>query len=216
MIEIKNLCKSYGAKKVFDDFNLTLPNGKIIAILGESGAGKTTLLNCIANLTDYEGEIIGETNPISYVFREDRLIPNLTVKQNLELVCKDCDIDSALDSVGLLNEKDNYPKNLSAGMAKRVSLLRALVFNSNLLVLDEPFNNLDLALKYSLIEMVKDMQKTSPRTVLAVTHDVKEAVTIADRIVVISHGKIVFDCDNITKDTEDILFNFMLSLGSKD
>ena len=101
-------------------------------------------------------------------------------------------------------------------MAKRVSLLRALVFNSNLLVLDEPFNNLDLALKYSLIEMVKDMQKTSPRTVLAVTHDVKEAVTIADRIVVISHGKIVFDCDNITNDTEDILFNFMLSLGSKD
>ncbi len=215
MIEIKNLYKNYDKKVVYDGFNLQIEDNKILAVLGESGSGKTTLLNCIANLTDYSGKVTGEITPISMVFREDRLIPNLTVSQNLKLVCPNMDVEAELKNVGLSGEETVYPKTLSAGMSKRVSLLRAFGYPSKLLLMDEPFANLDVALKYSLIEMVKTAQAQSPRTVIAVTHDVKEAVTLADRIVVLAHGKIVYDNSNITESTEKELFDLMLNIGEK-
>ncbi len=216
MIEIKNLSKSYGAKNVYDNFNLNIADKKILAVLGESGSGKTTLLNCIAKLTDYSGEILGDITPVSMVFREDRLIPNLTVSQNLKLTNPNIDVISELEKVGLKGEENSYPKTLSAGMSKRVALLRAITYPSNLMLMDEPFANLDVALKYSLIDMVKSAQAHTPKTIIAVTHDVKEAVTLADRVVVIAHGKIVYDIDNITKNTEKELFELMLNIGDKN
>ncbi len=216
MIEIKNLSKSYGDKKVYENFNLDIETNEILVVLGESGSGKTTLLNCIAKLIGYGGDITGETHPVSYVFREDRLIPNLTVEKNLKLFCPDIDVKKELEKVGLLGEENAYPKSLSAGMSKRVSLVRAFSYPSKVLLMDEPFANLDIALKFSLIEQVKQMQSERPRTIVMVTHDIKEAVTLADRIVAIAHGKIIYDNKIITADTEKELFELMLSIGEKN
>ena len=105
-----------------------------------------------------------------------------------------------------------YPKSLSAGMARRVAILRAFLYPSKTLLMDEPFINLDIALKYSLINTVKDMQKESPKTVVLVTHDIMEAVTLADRVIVIDNGKIIHDEKTVNEKTEKTLFGLMMNL----
>ncbi len=216
MIELKNVCKNYGDKVVYDNFNLAIESQKITAVLGESGSGKTTLLNILAGITEFSGELAGNAQPVSFIFQKDRLIPNLTVEQNLLLVAPNAHIEGALKSVNMLSAKDLYPKQLSAGMARRVAILRAFLYNAQLLLMDEPFINLDIALKYSLIEMIKAEQKKSQRTTVFVTHDPLEAVLMADRIVVLKDGKIVYDNNQIKKETEKELFNLMLKIGARD
>ena len=213
MISIKNLCKKYGENQIFEDFNLDISEGETLAILGESGSGKTTLLNVLAGITDYNGQVNGAKKPFSMVFQKDMLVKNLTVKENLLLVNKDCDVDNFLREVGLAERKDEYIKNLSGGMARRVAIARALAYQSKTLFLDEPFINLDLSLKFSLMDMIKKYKQE--KTVILVTHDIKEAVYLADRIVVISKGKIVLECDNKNSQAEKIekqLFETMLKL----
>jgi len=213
MISIKNLCKSYGENLIFENFNLDILDGEVLAILGESGSGKTTLLSVLAELTDFSGEVSGVEKPVSMVFQKDMLVKNLTVKENLLLVNKDIDVDEALSDVGLTNKKDEYIKNLSGGMARRVAIARALAFDAKTLFLDEPFINLDLSLKFSLMDKIKE--KKQGKTIVLVTHDIKEAVYLADRIVVISKGKIVLECKNHMEDKEQIekqLFETMLNL----
>ncbi len=213
MIKLLGINKNYGELAVYKDFDFEISENKILAVLGESGSGKTTLLNIIAGLTDYEGKIEGEVSPVSFVFQKDRLVPNLTVKQNLELFCPAADIDGALKDVGLLDKANSYPKNLSGGQARRVAILRAFLYPSSVLLMDEPFINLDLSLKFSLIDMIKKMQQNSPRTVIIVTHDVKEAISVADEVAVISAGKCVYKTNEITKKTEDELFGLMLNIN---
>ncbi len=213
MIRIKNLCKSYGENLIFDNFNLDILDGEILAILGESGSGKTTLLSVLAGLTEFSGDVLGVQKPASMVFQKDMLVKNLTVKENLLLVNKDIDVDKVLSGVGLMDKKDEYIKNLSGGMARRVAILRALVFDAKTLFLDEPFINLDLATKFSLMDLIKD--KKQEKTLVLVTHDIKEAVYLADRIVVLSKGKIVLECKNDRENAEKMekqLFETMLSL----
>ena len=213
MISIKNLCKSYGENLIFENFNLDILDGEILAILGESGSGKTTLLSVLAGLTDFSGDVLGVEKPVSMVFQKDMLVKNLTVKENLLLVNKDMDVDKVLSEVGLTNKKDEYIKNLSGGMARRVAIARALAFDSKTLFLDEPFINLDLSLKFSLMDKIKE--KRQGKTIVLVTHDIKEAVYLADRIVVVSKGKIVLECKNQAEDkeqTEKQLFETMLKL----
>ena len=166
MITIKNLTKKYDNKIVFNNLNLDIEENKITVILGESGVGKTTLLNVIAGLTDYDGEVRCEIKPISYIFREDRLIPNLTVEENLKLVIPDVDVDAELEKVGLQDEAKSYPKTLSAGMSRRVSIARGMAFPSKLVFMDEPFINLDLALKFDLISKVKEDDSGSSQIVV--------------------------------------------------
>lgn len=212
MIEIKNLSKSFGNLKVLEDFSLSLEKGKITCILGESGSGKTTLLNCIANLTEYVGEI--SKVKCSYVFQKPNLFPNLTVQDNLLLVNNSIDkVEQALDFFAIKDKKNAYPKHLSGGQLQRVSLARAFIFSNDIILLDEPFSSLDIGLKTSLIEKIKDYQKQKGSTMLIVTHNVKEAVTIADRILVLSKGKIVCDIDKINKNTEKKLFDILINLG---
>lgn len=196
MIEIKNLTKTYGEKVVFKNFNLNIEENKITAILGESGVGKTTLLNCICNLTEYEGNIINKDKKIGYVFQTDRLIKNLTVKENLELVAQNIDVTSALDKVGLNGTENLYPKELSFGMKKRISLLRAYLYNPEVLVMDEPFTNLDLKNKKGLIDLIKSWQNQKKNTVILVTHDVFEAVNVADTIVLLKENGNTIVCKN--------------------
>ncbi|MBR5388491.1 MAG: ABC transporter ATP-binding protein [Clostridia bacterium] len=213
MINIRNVTKKYGDKTVYDNFSLDIEEGVITAVLGESGAGKTTLLNMIAGLTDYSGEISGNIRPASMVFQQNRLVPHLTVAENLKLVKSDADIESALNSVGLADYGCAYPKSLSAGMARRVALIRAFLYPSPIILMDEPLINLDLALKYRLTGLIKKLQKESGRTVITVTHDIGEAVMTADRIVVLKGGKVVFKEDAVTEETAKRLTEVLLQNG---
>ncbi len=212
MISLKNISKSYGEKIVLQDLNLDIESGKVLCVLGESGSGKTTLLNILAGLTDYSGVVTGVQKPLAMVFQKDRLIPNLTVLENLKLVNKSATKED-LERVGLAGTENLYPKSLSAGMSRRVSILRAMLFESSLLMLDEPFINLDIAIKYSIIDSIKKDRESDgeKQTVIMVTHDIKEAVTLADRIVVLAKGNIIKDIGNITADTEKELFDLFLS-----
>lgn len=210
MIKLKNISKAYSGKKVFENFSLEIEEDKVLVVLGESGEGKTTLLNILAGITDYEGEIEGKVSPVSYVFQTDRLIPNLTVLQNLELICPTENIDFYLDSVNLGEYKNSYPKALSAGMRRRVDILRAFLYDSKIALLDEPFVNLDVALKFSLINLVKKMHTQNPKTTIMVTHDIKEAVTIADRIIVLKNGKVIYDNSDINENSEKEIFDLIV------
>ncbi len=204
MIEIRNVNKKYPKTEVFSNFSLNVEKGKITCILGESGSGKTTLLNILAGLTDFEGEV--KIPPCSYVFQKPNLFPNLTAKQNLTLVCRDEEkVNSLAEEFGIAEKLNSYPKHLSGGQAQRVALCRGLLFEREVLLLDEPFANLDLGLKFHLIDEVKSLHLQKNNTVIAVTHDVQEAVALADRILVLDDGKIIYDIDSVTPQTEEDL-----------
>ena len=215
MIEIKNLVKKYGDKVVYNGLNLKIEEGKTIAVLGESGSGKTTLLNVLANLTDFEGQITGLPEKISVVFQKNRLVPNLTVKENVTLVNPMVDAVKILKDLGLEGVENALPKSLSAGMARRVAIASAMAFEAPLILMDEPFINLDLGLKYTLLNRLKELVKSRSGTLVVVTHDVKEATQIADRIVVVADGKIVCDIDQIKENTEKQLFGIMMDISKE-
>lgn len=207
MISLKNITKRYGDKTVFENFNLDVQENAITVVLGESGSGKTTLLNMIARLTLFDGEITG-AEKVSMVFQRDRLVPHLTVKENILLVNKTADVKALLDSANLAGTENLYPKDLSAGMARRVAILRAFASTAPLIMMDEPLVNLDLSLKYSIIGQIKRLRAESGKTVILVSHDVKETVMLADRIVVIGGGKIIYDKPSAT---ERALTNVLLN-----
>ena len=192
MIEIKNLSKSYPNVPLYENFNLSLEEGKITCLLGSSGSGKTTLLNAIAGLTKCDGDL--PKLKCSYIFQTPQLIPNLTVFKNLLLVCGDeSKIYDMLRRVGLEEKAHSYPVNLSGGEAQRVSIARAFLYKSDILLMDEPLASLDLRLKKQIIELFFELWQEDGRTVLAVTHDVDEAAAIAQRILVLAGGNIVYD-----------------------
>lgn len=194
MIKISNLKKVFDNGKVlYDNFNLDIKDNEITVILGESGTGKSTLLNCIAGLTKYEGNITNVTS--SYVFQEPILLPNLTVKENLLLVNQNEEkISEILYKIELSHKLNSYPKDLSYGQACRVSLARALLYESDAILLDEPLSNLDLRLKNEIIEEFKELLKN--KTVIYVTHDIDEALNIANRIIVLGKNTILLDLEN--------------------
>ncbi len=192
MIEIKDLCKSYGDNVVYKNFNLCLETEKITCVLGESGSGKTTLLNIIAGLTKYSGSV--SKVECSYIFQAPRLAPNLTVYGNLSLICKDDKkIEEILKRVQLYDKRDCYPIKLSGGQAQRVAIARAFLFGGEVILMDEPFSSLDLRLKKEMTELFLDLWRSDGRTAVFVTHDADEAVSVAHRIIVINGGEIVCD-----------------------
>jgi len=194
MIKLENIYKSYNEKVIYENFNLEIKENEILCILGVSGSGKTTLLNMLAGLTDYKGNIVGSFDKISYIFQEDRLISNLTVKQNISYVTgSDKGISEILKMVELSSSENLYPNQLSGGMNRRVSMARAFCYPSNLLLMDEPFSNLDIALKLRLIETFKTLYKNNNKTTIFVTHDLDEALMLSDRIILIDKGKIIED-----------------------
>lgn len=199
---VKKLCKRYrtesGEKIVFDNFSAEFKDGKVTAVMGSSGIGKTTLLNCIAKLTDYDGEIAG-VGSSAYVFQEDRLIPDKTVYDNIDFVMQTEDADerkkrikNALSVTELLSEAFRYPSELSGGQRKRVSLARAFASGRDLMLLDEPLSSLDIGLKFRIFDVMKKVFKSDSKTVIMVTHDVDEALTLADEIVIIEKGGVTY------------------------
>ncbi len=182
--------KRFGSDVVLGRLSLHLPAGEFIALLGPSGAGKTTLLRMLAGLDeDYRGELItdgeGPDRPsLGFLFQEARLMPWLTALQNLVLVTGDEErARQALESVGLTAAADRYPHQLSGGMQRRVALARAVVCTPRLLLLDEPFVSLDQPSAAALRTQLLEHWQQSRPTVVLVSHDLDEALELADRIV---------------------------------
>lgn len=194
-----NLSKSYGNQLVFNNFSLEIQEGEILCILGESGGGKTTLLNILAGLIPFEGNAEGIPDSVSYVFQEARLLPNLTVRQNLAFVGgKPEQIEELIIATELTEVADKRPSALSGGEKQRVSIARAFLVPFSLLLMDEPFSSLDTALKIRLSKVfarlwARGREKGEKKTAVFVTHDLEEAMMLADRIVVLRGGKIAAD-----------------------
>ena len=191
MLNITDLHFSYGKKEVLQNLNLSLQSGEILAVMGPSGCGKSTLLQLIAGALKPNGGAIQCTaKRISYAFQEPRLFPWLTVKENLAAVLnekedkeqKEEKILWALRTVELQDCTELYPDELSGGMKSRVSLARALVYNGDLLLLDEPFSALDEALRLRLCDALKEQIKSRGASAILVTHNTEDAERMADHI----------------------------------
>lgn len=204
-MELKNICFSYGKKVVYDNLNLSVPDKKITCVLGPSGCGKTTLLNMIGGVLPYSGIIEGKGS-VAYIFQQPCLIPSMTVIKNVEFVLKSViknrkehkeKAEEILKAVGLSEEANNYPKQLSGGMAQRVSLARAFCYPADVLLMDEPFKELDISLKKQIYALFTELYEKSPKTTVFVTHDIEEALVFGDKIVVMKEGKVAgeFICD---------------------
>lgn len=190
------ISKSYKNQVVFDNFELEIKDGQILCVLGESGGGKTTLLNALAGLTAYEGNIDGAPKKVGYIFQEPRLLPNLTVEENLRYVGGSPErIDELLKKTELTACKHKKPRALSGGEKQRVAIARAFLSDSEVLLLDEPFSSLDTALKIRLAGVFATLWKEQKKTAVFVTHDIEEACMLAHRIVVLRKGKIVLDLE---------------------
>ena len=183
-MEIKNLSKSFGDKQVFKDFSLSIPDFKTTFIMGESGCGKTTLLRIVAGLDkEFTGEISFCPTRISYVFQEPRLFDALTVRQNLEIIenKSNLSIEELLSIVELDGEGSSYPSALSGGMKIRLSIARALCYNGDIFLMDEPFSALDENMKNRIIPKV--FQLLNGKTVLIISHNADEAAKYSDNII---------------------------------
>lgn len=176
-MEIKNVFKSYGDKKVLTGFSAKIKAGETVALTGPSGCGKTTLLRLIAGTEKPDaGEIAGVPGRIACVFQEDRLLPGFSVKQNLRFVTgrgAEKETEEILSELGLGGEFLKKAEELSGGMQRRVAIARALLYDGELVLLDEPFKGLDEKTKLSVMETVK--KRTAGKTVILVTHDLSEA-----------------------------------------
>lgn len=186
---VKNLTCSYEQKAIFDNFDVTFEQGKINVILGGSGVGKTTLLNAIAGIKSYEGQIEGCEGGVSYIFQKDRLIPSISVYKNLDLILKGVVKDKAerkrmieqtAVDLEIFDVLKSLPSEISGGQAQRVSMARAFLYPSDVMLLDEPFKALDTALKTRLIKQFAALQEKKNKTVVFVTHAIDECLLLAD------------------------------------
>lgn len=182
---IEKINKSFDNKKIIKDFSLDIPQSSIVCLIGPSGCGKTTLLNMVAGLIEPDSGRISFDGKVSYLFQEPRLLGWRSALENVALVTEG-DVEKAallLKKVGLENDMAKKPAEMSGGMRQRVAIARAFAFKSDVILMDEPFQNLDIELKSSLLKTFLEMWKEDRRTVLWVTHDVAEAALVAHRIV---------------------------------
>jgi NitT/TauT family transport system ATP-binding protein len=176
---------------VLGELGFALANGEVAALVGPSGCGKTTLLRIIAGLDrDYQGSVTLPAHcRLGMVFQEPRLLPWRSVEANVRLAAPDATdatLDALFATLGLAAHRGHFPGELSLGLARRVALARAFAVNPDLLVLDEPFVSLDAALAARLRAELVELVKSRPVTTLLVTHDVEEAIGLADRLLVLS------------------------------
>lgn len=190
MVEVHIKEKTFNNKKILENINIFLQAGEFLSIIGPSGCGKTTLLNMISSLDkDFIGDVKIDSSNIGFMFQDSRLIPWLNIKENLLLVSKNKNLDEIkelLTLVGLENILEEFPKNLSGGMARRVSLARAFVNHPKVLFLDEPFISLDYPTANSLKQDFLTLCKKFNSTVILVTHDLSEAIYLSNRILFFS------------------------------
>ncbi|WHT19351.1 ABC transporter ATP-binding protein [Crossiella sp. CA-258035] len=193
-LRVRRLGKVFGERTVLDQVDLDLAPGEFVGLLGRSGSGKSTLLRVLAGLdTAYTGEV-RTPGTVSVAFQEPRLLPWRKVGQNVALGLRRADAAEAaaraLGEVGLSGHADAWPLTLSGGEAQRVSLARALVREPELLLLDEPFGALDALTRLTMHRLVRELWLAHRPSVLLVTHDIDEALRLADRILVLADGRI--------------------------
>ncbi len=193
-VAVTGLRRAYGDRVVIDSLHLRIARGEFVALLGESGCGKTTLLRALAGLDPIQGGRIAAPRRPAVVFQEHRLLPWDTLWRNVALGLPPQGAReraaAALGEVGLGDRLDDWPRNLSGGQAQRVALARALVQEPELLLLDEPFAALDALTRIRMHGLVKELVARHRPGVLLVTHDVDEAIALADRILVMRGGAI--------------------------
>jgi osmoprotectant transport system ATP-binding protein len=235
LIQFQNIVKKYRTKTIIRNFSLDIEDGQLVVFIGPSGCGKTTLLKMINRLTQptsgkifLNGTDISKMNPIElrrnigYVIQNTGLFPHMTIKENLELIPKlkgesmdliEKKTVELLTMVGLTEEYlQRYPKELSGGQQQRVGVARAFSTNSDIILMDEPFSALDPVTRSALQEELYQMQKELNKTIIFVTHDMDEAIKIADKICLLKDGDLLqYDTpENILKNpTNDFVENFI-------
>ncbi|MEV0611021.1 ABC transporter ATP-binding protein [Polymorphospora rubra] len=195
-ISVRGLRKHYGSRLILDTVDLEVRRGEFLVIVGESGGGKSTLLRALAALdTDHEGEVVVE-QPVAVGFQDARLLPWRTVWENVVFGLPGSrsalrrQAVEVLAEVGLEARADVWPNTLSGGEAQRTALARALVRRPAVLLLDEPFGALDALTRLRMQALVHSLWKAHGFTTVLVTHDVDEAIVLADRILVLTDGRL--------------------------
>ena len=203
-LDIQNLGKAYGDRQVLNHTTLTIEPGEFVAIVGRSGCGKSTLLRLVAGLeAPTEGklqvnglEVVGLRHDTRIMFQDARLLPWQRVADNVALGLPEShheDAAKVLAQVGLGDRLNEWPAKLSGGQRQRVALARALVHNPRLLLLDEPLGALDALTRIEMHALIEQLWRDNGFTALLVTHDVQEAVALADRVILIEDGTVSLD-----------------------
>ncbi|MET0838617.1 MAG: ABC transporter ATP-binding protein [Marmoricola sp.] len=199
--EVRGHHRSFGTVDVLRGVDLTVRRGEFVALLGRSGSGKSTLLRSLAGLDPSPADEVAVTGRTSVAFQEPRLLPWRRVETNVELALLNTVRDgsrsekvrSALAEVSLTEKAEVWPGSLSGGQAQRVSLARALVSEPDLMLLDEPFSALDALTRIEMHALVTQLWERHQPAILLVTHDVDEAIALADRVLVLDEGEIAHE-----------------------
>jgi len=197
VVRLNGFSRTFGENTIIVDLDLEIGKGEFVALLGRSGSGKTTLLRTLAGLDDADGQDVQIPQSRAVVFQDARLLPWKKVWRNVALGLRGLTgrvrskAEQALREVGLGHRIDAWPLTLSGGEAQRVALARALVREPELLLLDEPFSALDALTRLKMHDLTLALWKAHQPAVLMVTHDVDEAIALADRVLVLDHGRIV-------------------------
>ena len=232
MLELRGVTKKYENKVIFEDISLKINKGEIVSILGPSGCGKTTLLHIILGLTGinggrlaYNGEDITRVpmkkRGFNIVFQDYALFPNLNVKQNIEYglrnnphISTQAEVDELVDLLDIKAHLNKRISQLSGGQKQRVALARTLVMKPKILLLDEPLSALDGVIKETIKARIREISVRYQLTTLIVTHDPEEAMTLSDRIVLLSDGKVAqfaTPTEIIRNPANDFVKNFILN-----
>ncbi|MGK9230906.1 ABC transporter ATP-binding protein [Inquilinus limosus] len=197
IVRIRSLTRSFGGPNILDGLDLDIADGAFVALLGRSGSGKSTLLRTLAGLDSAPAGTVAVPSERTVVFQEPRLLPWQSVWRNVALGLSGPDARdravAALQEVGLSHRIDAWPLTLSGGEAQRTALARALVREPRLLLLDEPFAALDALTRMRMQGLVGSLWQAHRPAVLLVTHDVDEALLLADRVLVLAEGRIATD-----------------------
>ena len=225
-IALERLTKRFGERVVFEDLTLAIERAQTVAVLGASGCGKSTLLRCIGGLTRPDGGSVAVESEIGFVYQEPRLFPWLSVEKNVAFGARSAleraRVNDAIELVGLAPAAHLLPKELSGGMAQRTSLARALVRNPQILLLDEPLSALDALLRLELQAALGRIVQRLGATAVLVTHDVDEALFLADRILVLegTPARVVLEVEvpaeqrrNRTADLTHLRVELLAALG---
>ena len=196
-VSLRDVRRAFGAHVVLDGIDLDIRPGEFVALLGRSGSGKSTLLRGIAGLDKEVGGELAVPERQAVVFQDPRLLPWKRVVHNVVLGLRGGDATAkglaALDEVGLADHARSWPVTLSGGEAQRAALARALVREPELMLLDEPFGALDALTRIRMHALLQELCRRHRPAVLLVTHDVDEAIILADRVLVLTDGRISLD-----------------------
>lgn len=196
-VRVRGAVKRFGEVAVLQGLDLDISRGEFVALLGRSGSGKTTLLRALGSLDKLTAGTVHTPATVATVFQEHRLLPWKRAWQNVVLGLRATDqrarAVAALAEVGLADKEEAWPATLSGGQGQRVALARALVREPELLLLDEPFGALDALTRIGMQALVRALCEVHRPAVLLVTHDVDEAVQLADRVVILSDGRIAHE-----------------------